>query len=61
MSSQTLFRKLKSKYGLNNFRTIYETQLVKSTGLNRVFYELIDQRRENKVKIIVRQKSLSNK
>jgi flagellar biosynthesis protein FlhB len=36
-------------------------QFVKSTGLNRIFYEIIDLKRENRVKIIVRQKSLANK
>lgn len=46
---------------MRNFRTIYEYQFVKSTGLNRIFYEIIDLKRENRVKIIVRQKSLANK
>jgi hypothetical protein len=56
-----MFKRLKNKYGLRNFRTIYEQQFVKSTGLNRIFYEIIDLKRENRVKIIVRQKSLANK
>lgn len=38
LTSQMLFRRLKNKYGLRNFRTIYEHQFVKSTGLNRIFY-----------------------
>ena len=29
-----MFKRLKNRYGLTNFRTIY----VKSTGLNRIFY-----------------------
>ena len=61
VTSQVLFRRLKNKYGLKNFRTIYEQQFVKSTGLNRIFYEIIDLKRENRVKIIVRQKALVNK
>ena len=56
-----MFKRLKNRYGLTNFRTIYEQQFVKSTGLNRIFYEIIDLKRENRVKIIVRQKSLLNK
>jgi hypothetical protein len=56
-----LFRRLKNKYGLKNFRTIYERQFLETTGINRIFYELIDLKRENKVKIIVRQKALANK
>jgi hypothetical protein len=56
-----LFKRLKNKYGLKNFRTIYEQQFVKSTGINRIFYEIIDLKRENRVKIIVRQKALANK
>lgn len=33
-----MFKRLKNRYGLTNFRTIYEQQFVKSTGLNRIFY-----------------------
>lgn len=29
--------------------------------MNRIFYEIIDLKRENRVKIIVRQKALANK
>lgn len=38
ITSQLLFKRLKNKYGLKNFRSIYELQFVKSTGLNRIFY-----------------------
>jgi hypothetical protein len=61
VTSQVLFRRLKNKYGLKNFRTIYERQFLESTGINRIFYEIIDVKRENRVKIIVRQKALANK
>lgn len=61
ITSQVLFKRLKNKYGLKNFRTIYEQQFVKSTGLSRIFYEIIDVKKENRVKIIVRQKALANK
>ena len=56
-----LFRRLKNKYGLKNFRTIYEKQFLEATGMNRIFYQIIDVKKENRVKIIVRQKSLANK
>ena len=61
VTSQVLFRRLKNKYGLKNFRTIYEKQFLESTGINRIFYEIIDLKRENRVKILVRQKALANK
>lgn len=61
VTNQVLFRRLKNKYGLKNFRTIYEHQFVQSTGLNRIFYEIIDLKRQNRVKILVRQKALANK
>lgn len=61
VSSQVLFKRLKNKYGLKNFRTIYEKQFIESTGVNRIFYELIDVKKENKVKVIVRQKALANR
>jgi hypothetical protein len=62
INSTYLFRRLKKKYGLDgSFRSIYEEQFIKCTGLNRIFYELIDIRRDNSVKFIVRQKSLLNK
>lgn len=61
ITTQHLFKRLKNIYLLKNFRTNYEHQFIKSTGLNRIFYELINVKRENKVKIIVRQKSLVNR
>ena len=61
VTNQVLFRRLKNKYGLKNFRTIYEHQFVQSTGLNRIFYEIIDLKKQSRVKILVRQKALANK
>lgn len=45
ITSQVIFRRLKNKYGLKNFRTIYERQFLESTGINRIFYEIIDLKR----------------
>ena len=59
--SQYLFKKLKNAYGLDSIKKIYYDQFVASIGLNKIFYELIDMKKENSLKIIVRQKALACK
>lgn len=53
-----ILKKMKDKFGVDRIKTIYEQQFINSTGMNRIFYEMDHLKRQHKIKITLRQKSL---
>ena len=45
VTSLVLLKKLKNSYGLDNIKKTYYEQFITSTGMNRIFYELNDNKR----------------
>lgn len=53
-----ILKKIKDNFGKEKIKTIYEQQFITSTGMARIFYEIQYVKKDHKIRLTLRQKSL---